>query len=317
MAGRRLRVGVLFGGRSSEHEVSLQSARAVMDALGQAGHEVVPIGISKTGRFLVGGDPLRALSSGDFTGERSATMLPEPGGDHRLQVTSRLDVLFPVLHGTFGEDGTLQGLFELAAVPYAGAGVLGSALGMDKVVQKTLWRGLNLPVVDFASVLRCELERDEEGVLHGIEAAFGYPCFTKPANLGSSVGVRKARDCAELRAGLAEAARFDAKLVVERALDARELECGVLGNDDPITSVVGEIVPGAEFYDYRAKYLDTGSRAIIPAEIPSALADEVRRMALAAFKAVDAAGLARVDFFLERTTGRVYLNEINTMPGFT
>jgi D-alanine-D-alanine ligase len=320
MVDRRLRVGVLFGGRSSEHEVSLQSARAVMDALAQAGHDVVPIGISKAGRFLVGGDPLRALSSGDFTGEQSATMLPEPGGEHRLQAASSaasLDVLFPVLHGTFGEDGTVQGLFELAAVPYAGAGVLGSALGMDKVVQKTLWRGMGLPVVDFLSVLRRELESDVDGVIARIERAFGYPCFTKPANLGSSVGVCKARDRAELVAGLAEAARYDAKLLVERAVDARELECGVLGNDDPIASVVGEILPGAEFYNYRAKYLDTGSQALIPAEIPPALADEVRRLAVAAFKAVDAAGLARVDFFLDRTSGYLYLNEINTMPGFT
>jgi D-alanine-D-alanine ligase len=327
MAGKRLRVGVLFGGRSSEHEVSLQSARAVMDALAQAGHEVIPIGISKAGRFLIGGDPLRALASGDFTGEQSATMLPEPGAtglvavsNHRAVTTENaasLDVLFPVLHGTFGEDGTVQGLFELAAVPYAGAGVLGSALGMDKVVQKTLWRGMGLPVVDFLSLLRREFERDAEGVLDRIEEAFGYPCFTKPANLGSSVGVRKARDRAELRAGLAEAARYDAKLLVERAVDARELECGVLGNDEPIASVVGEIVPGADFYDYRAKYLDAGSQALIPAEIPVALAEDVRRIAVSAFKAVDAAGLARVDFFLERATGRLYLNEINTMPGFT
>src|SRR6202048_3022703 len=209
MADRRLRVGVLFGGRSSEHEVSLQSARAVMDALEQAGHEVIPIGISKTGRFLVGGDPLRALSSGDFTGEQSATMLPEPGGEHRLQITQNaadLDVLFPVLHGTFGEDGTVQGLFELAAVPYAGAGVLGSALGMDKVVQKTLWRGMGLPVVDFVSARRAEVEADLEGVVERIEATLGYPCFTKPANLGSSVGVSKARDRTELESGLHTAA---------------------------------------------------------------------------------------------------------------
>jgi D-alanine-D-alanine ligase len=336
-----------------------------MDALAKDGHDVIPIGISKTGRFLVGGDPLRALSSGDFTGEQSATMLPEPGGTGLVRVVNglpdaggaghaamvhglpeaggtvhgpvvdgqlpmdrkdvsdtqasaaSLDVLFPVLHGTFGEDGTVQGLFELAAVPYAGAGVLGSALGMDKVVQKTLWRGMGLPVVDFLSVRRRELERDMDEVLDRVEAAFGYPCFTKPANLGSSVGVRKVRDRGELKAGLEEAARYDAKLLVERAVDARELEVGVLGNDEPIASVVGEILPGADFYDYRAKYLDAGSQALFPAEIPPALADEVRRLAVAAFKAVDAAGLARVDFFLDRTSGQLYLNEINTMPGFT
>jgi D-alanine-D-alanine ligase len=332
MAERRLRVGVLFGGRSGEHEVSLQSARAVMAALEEAGHDVVPIGVTRQGRWLVAGDPLHALSSGDSAGERSVTMLPEPGRTGLVPLAEReddleplagpppigtLDVLFPVLHGTFGEDGTVQGLFELAAVPYVGAGVLGSALGMDKVVQKTLWRGLGLPVVDFVSLRRRDLSDDLDGALDRLELSIGYPCFTKPANLGSSVGVSKARNRAELEAGLLEAARYDAKLLVERGIDARELECGVLGNDEPLASVVGEILPGADFYDYRAKYLDSGSEALIPADISPDLADDVRRMAVAAFKAVDAAGLARVDFFLERGSNRLYLNEINTMPGFT
>ncbi len=342
MAERRLRIGVLFGGRSGEHEVSLQSARAVMAALEQAGHDVVPIGVTRQGRWLIAGDPLHALSSGESAGERSVTMLPEPGRaglvpvvsgqssvasgdelpttDHRALTTASgasLDVVFPVLHGTFGEDGTVQGLFELAAVPYVGAGVLGSALGMDKVVQKTLWRGMGLPVVDFVSLRRRDLESDVDGATSRIEVSIGYPCFTKPANLGSSVGVSKARNRAELEAGLNTAARYDAKILVERGVDARELECGVLGNDEPIASVVGEILPGADFYDYRAKYLDTGSQALIPADISPDMADDVRRMAVAAFKAVDAAGLARVDFFLERGTDRLYLNEINTMPGFT
>jgi D-alanine-D-alanine ligase len=334
MVDRRLRVLVLFGGRSGEHEVSLQSARAVMAALTAGGHEVIPVGISKTGQFLVGGDPLQALSSGDLSHEQSVTMLPQPGATGLVKVTggqrstaienghrpppaTSFDVVFPVLHGTFGEDGTVQGLFELAAVPYAGAGVLGSALGMDKVVQKTLWRGIGLPVVDFLSCTRREFERDVGGPLDRIERDLGYPCFTKPANLGSSVGVGKAHDRAELRAGLEEAARYDAKLVVERGLDVRELECAVLGNDDPQASIVGEILPGAEFYDYRAKYLDSGSRALIPADISPEMATAVQRMAVAAFNAVNAAGLARVDFFLERGTGRLYLNEVNTMPGFT
>jgi D-alanine-D-alanine ligase len=332
MAQRRLRIGVLFGGRSGEHDVSLQSARAVMAALEAAGHAVVPIGVTRQGRWLVAGDPLHALSSGDSAGERSVAMLPEPGRTGLVPLAEReddleplggpppigtLDVLFPVLHGTFGEDGTVQGLFELAAVPYVGAGVLGSALGMDKVIQKTLWRGMGLPVVDFVSLRRGELESDLDGALNRIEVALGYPCFTKPANLGSSVGVSKVRNRAELTSGLQQAARYDAKLLVERGVDARELECGVLGNDDPIASVVGEILPGADFYDYRAKYLDSGSQALIPADISPELAAEVRRMAIAAFKAVDAAGLARVDFFLDRATGQLYLNEINTMPGFT
>src|SRR5579859_8183321 len=263
----QMRIGVLFGGRSGEHQVSLQSARAVMAALRQAGHDVVPIGITPDGRWLAGGDPLHALSSGHVDDERSIAMLAQPGqrGLVPLQPSTTeappiadLDVLFPVLHGTYGEDGTVQGLFELAAVPYSGAGVLGSALGMDKVVQKTLWRGMGLPVVDFVSVQRRELLHAADRVLDRIEQAFGYPCFTKPANLGSSVGVRKARDRVSLMAGLEEAARYDAKLLIERAVDARELECGVLGNEDPMASVVGEILPGADFYDYRAKYLDAG-----------------------------------------------------------
>jgi D-alanine-D-alanine ligase len=326
---RRLRVAVAFGGRSGEHEVSLQSARAVMDALEQAGHEVVPIGITKTGRWLVAGDPWRALSSGDISGARAAAMLPEPGqrgllmlqgedaADGSDSMATAFDVVFPVLHGTYGEDGTVQGLFELASVPYVGAGVLGSALGMDKVVQKTLWRGMGLPIVDFLAVLRAEAERELGAAVDRIERELGYPCFVKPANLGSSVGVNKANNRDELRVAISDAARYDTKLLVERGVDARELECAVLGNDDPIASVVGEIVPGGEFYDYRAKYLDTGSLALIPADIPSEVADEVRRLAIVAFKSVNAAGLARVDFFLERGSDRLLLNEINTLPGFT
>ena len=332
MADRRLRVGVLFGGRSGEHEVSLHSARAVMAALAQAGHAVVPIGIDRTGRWLVGSDPLQALTSGEVSMHRGVTLLPQPGGGGLVPLgdaedglapvdagaaIGSVDVLFPVLHGTFGEDGTVQGLFELAAVPYVGTGVLGSALGMDKAVQKTLWRGMGLPVVDFLVVRRRELERDAADVTRRIEDALGYPCFTKPANLGSSVGVSKVRARDELQAALHEAARYDSKLVVERGIDARELECGVLGNDAPIASVVGEILPGGDFYDYRAKYLDTGSLAVIPADIDAPTAAEVRRLALAAFRSVDASGLARVDCFLDRADGRVYLNEINTMPGFT
>ena len=327
-----MRVGVLFGGRSGEHQVSLHSARAVIHALQQAGHEVVPIGITSEGRWLVGGDPLHALSSGEHTSERAVAMLPQPGayGLVAVQPTNGeappiedlaglagLDVLFPVLHGTYGEDGTVQGLFELAAVPYAGAGVLGSALGMDKVVQKTLWRGMGLPVADYLSVTRRDLERSPQVVMDLIEQSLGYPCFTKPANLGSSVGVSKASNRTELDQGLKVAAQYDAKLIVERGVDARELEVGVLGNEEPTASVVGEILPGAEFYDYRAKYIDNGSQAIIPADVPAHISDEVRRLAVAAFKAVTASGLARVDFFLERGTERLYVNEINTMPGFT
>ncbi|HYY89868.1 MAG TPA: D-alanine--D-alanine ligase family protein, partial [Chloroflexota bacterium] len=285
---RRLRVGVLFGGRSGEHEVSLQSARAVIQALEQAGHEVVPIGITKQGRWLASGDPLKALTSGSEHGERAATMLPEPGhhglvpleddaareasgGDGQASLArpsasvdrasvADLDVVFPVLHGTYGEDGTVQGLFELAGVPYVGSGVLGSALGMDKVVQKTLWRGLGLPVVDFVAVARRRLKREPEAVLDQVQRVLGYPCFCKPVNLGSSVGVHKAHDRTELREGLLDSGRYDTELLVEQGLDARELECSVMGNDEPIASVVGEVLPAEQFYSYRAKYLDVGSR---------------------------------------------------------
>jgi D-alanine-D-alanine ligase len=322
-----VRVGVLFGGRSGEHEVSLQSARAVMNALRQAGHDVVPIGITPDGRWLMGGDPLNALSSGERGDEKPVSMLPQPGeGGGIIAVPEpgvsappigSLDVLFPVLHGTYGEDGTVQGLFELASVPYAGAGVLGSALGMDKVVQKTLWRGMGLPVADFLSVTRREFELDPNNVIDRIEDTLGYPCFTKPANLGSSVGVSKATTRDELELGLGRAAQYDAKLIVEKGIDARELEVGVLGNEEPMASVVGEILPGAEFYSYRAKYIDSRSQAMIPAEISPELARDVQRLAVRAFQAVSASGLARVDFFLERGTDRLLLNEINTMPGFT
>ena len=320
-------MGVLFGGRSGEHEVSLQSARAVMRALEQAGHEVVPIGITKQGRWLVSGDPLRALTSGLESGA-SGLVLKDPRPATRdlaetrypipdTRDLSHLDVIFPVLHGTYGEDGTVQGLFELAGVAYVGSGVLGSALGMDKVVQKTLWRGLGLPVVDFLPVERCRVESQPDDVLDQVEQRFGYPCFCKPVNLGSSVGVHKAHDRAELLAGLHDSARYDTDLLVERGIDARELECSVLGNRDPIASVVGEVVSAEEFYSYRAKYVDAGSRTVIPADIPTDTAEQVRQVAIRAFKAVKASGLARVDFFLERGTSKLYLNEINTMPGFT
>lgn len=331
---QRLRIGVLFGGRSGEHEVSLESARAVMASLARAGHEVVPIGITKQGRWLVHGDPLARLASGETRGEQSVTMLPEPGhqglvplgGESPASLSpamgSRLpapglDVIFPVLHGTYGEDGTVQGLLELAGVPYVGAGVLASSAGMDKIFQKTLWRALGLPVVAFLVTSRGEVEQNVDAVLQRAERELGYPCFAKPSNLGSSVGVHKARDRDDLRTGLRDAARYDADLLVERGIDARELECSVLGNAEPKASVVGEVVPNADFYSYRAKYLDGTARTVIPADIAPQTAELVRDLALRAFRSLRATGLARVDFFLERGTNAVYLNEINTMPGFT
>jgi D-alanine-D-alanine ligase len=322
---RRLRVGVLFGGRSGEHEVSLRSAWSVIGALDQARYEVVPIAITREGRWRTGLDLLRLLDEAqralrpipDYGLE--VAILPDPA--HRALVPVGggaplpLDVVFPVLHGTHGEDGTLQGLLELADLPYVGAGVLASAAGMDKAIMKSLLRDAGVPVCRWL-VARPGLEPQEE-IRARIDAAFGYPCFVKPANLGSSVGITKVKAPAGLAAALAEAAAWDAKVVIEEAVVGREFECGVLGNDTPEASVVGELIPSHEFYDYADKYVETGARTVIPAELPAATTVAVRQLAVHTFRAVDCAGLARVDFFVEREGGRVLVNEINTMPGFT
>ena len=322
----KIRVAVLFGGRSGEHEVSLASANSIMQNIDKSKYEVIPIGITKEGRWLTDGDPMKALQAGqvDNTQEPALLSLANPpqrslrSQDQRGQSTRlTVDVVFPVLHGPYGEDGTVQGLLEMAGVPYVGAGVLASAVGMDKAAMKALFRERGLPVVETALVLRRDWDSDPEGTMDRIEQSVGYPCFAKPANLGSSVGVSKVTDRASLARALAEAAKYDRKLVVEHAVDCREIECSVLGNEDPIASVPGEIVPCNEFYDYRAKYVDEGSQLLIPAPIPSETAEEVRRLAIEAFRAIDCSGMARVDFFLEKGSGKVYVNEINTIPGFT
>lgn len=334
---RKLRVGVLFGGRSGEHEVSLMSARSVLEAIDRDRFEVVPIGITKDGRWLLSGDPLKTLTDGVArTGGQPIALMPGqeqkqivPVGEQALASTAApaagaglVDVVFPVLHGTMGEDGTIQGLLEIAGVPYVGAGVLGSAVGMDKDMMKTVFRAHGLPQARHLTVLRHRWEAakqagTEGAMLQELEEAFGYPCFVKPANLGSSVGISKAKDRDSLRAALDEAARYDRKIIVEEFIDGRELEVSVLGNDEPIASVVGEIEPSNEFYDYNAKYIDGTSGLIIPADLPEETAAEVRRLAVAAYTALDLSGMSRVDFFLERGTGRVLLNEVNTLPGFT
>uniref|UniRef100_A0A7C3AQX3 D-alanine--D-alanine ligase n=1 Tax=Thermorudis sp. TaxID=1969470 RepID=A0A7C3AQX3_9BACT len=328
---RKIRVGVIFGGRSGEHDVSLRSAQAVMRAIDRERFEVIPIGITREGRWLVGGDPLRALA------ERSRLPLElEPGeaeelgeiglparlGSQSLAVTEpswtrTVDVVFPVLHGPNGEDGTVQGLLELADIPYVGCGVLASAVAMDKPTAKRLFAQAGLPVARWFALTWREWVRDPGAVARRVERELGYPCFVKPANLGSSVGVTKVHAPEELPAAIEEANRYDRKIVIEEAIDARELEVSVLGNDDPIASIVGEIVPSREFYDYEAKYVDDRSQLLIPAPITEEQAETARSMAVAAFKAIDAAGMARVDFFLERPTGRILVNEINTIPGFT
>lgn len=330
---RRLRVGVIFGGRSGEHEVSLASARSVMAAMDKTKYEPVPIGITKEGRWLLSGEPLRLLEEAARRGRQALAAgeqaLPPreliPIGNDgssadipRPSPLASLDVVFPVLHGPFGEDGTVQGLLELADIPYVGAGVLASAVGMDKAVMKDLFKAHGLPITRHRVILRKAWEADPVRVVREVENVFAYPCFVKPACLGSSVGVTKAHHRAELEAGLAEAARYDRKIIVEEAVPhAREIECSVLGNDDPIASVPGEVIPSREFYDYAAKYLDNASQLLIPAPLPPSLAEQVRALSIAAFKAIDGAGMARVDFLLNAQSGELYLNEVNTIPGFT
>ncbi len=306
----KTRVAVLFGGRSGEHEVSIRSAASVIEALDKQKYDVVPLAITREGRWLPPGESVRLLpaeSRGSLSTETAVTLSREPGA------TSGVEVVFPVLHGTFGEDGTVQGLLELADVAYVGAGVLASSAGMDKDVMKRLFRERGLPSVEHVAVPRSKRHQSIEG----LEQRFSYPMFVKPANMGSSVGISKAVDRESLRKALDRAAEYDRKLVVEPAIDGRELECSVLGNDDPRASVPGEIKPGSGFYSYDAKYLDDTAELLIPAPLTGQQAREVQRLAVAAFQAVEASGLARVDFFLEDSSGRILLNEINTMPGFT
>ncbi|HDN81037.1 MAG: D-alanine--D-alanine ligase [Chloroflexi bacterium] len=327
---RKLRVGVIFGGRSGEHEVSLASAQSVIAALDKEKYEVIPIGITKEGKWIASGDPMKALQAGIPEASAPVALLGDPTHKAlmRLDITDQatairairlheLDVVFPVLHGPYGEDGTVQGLLELAGIPYVGAGVLASAVGMDKPTMKAVFKAHGLPVVKHVVIRRKHWEQNPEAIMDEIESTLGYPCFVKPANLGSSVGVSKARNRQELDEALKLAARYDRKMLAEVAINAREIECSVLGNDDPIASVPGEVVPHREFYDYKAKYIPGESDLIIPAPIPPELAQHIQELAIKAFLAVDCAGMARVDFFLDRDTGQVYVNELNTIPGFT
>jgi D-alanine-D-alanine ligase len=333
MVHKQLRVGVLFGGRSSEHEVSLASARNVMDALHKAGHAVVPIGITPQGHWLASGDPLarltgEAASENDlprndasltFNGKNDSAeawaLLPQASKDAPLPM---IDVIFPVLHGPHGEDGTVQGLLELANLPYVGSGVLGSAVSMDKAIAKQLFAQAGIRQTPYAVVMRKSWQHAPEMVIVTLEKQFIYPVFVKPANLGSSVGVSKAHNRSELATALDVACRYDRKLLVEAAVpNAREIEVSVLGNDDPLVSVPGEIVPGHEFYDYEAKYLDDSSQLLIPAPLTPDLTVQVQEMARQAYQVADCAGLARIDFLLDDEDKTLYLNEINTMPGFT
>lgn len=328
---RKLRVGVLFGGQSSEHDVSLRSAQAILRHIDRSRFDVVPIGITRDGRWLVGGDPLRALAavsrlplesenadeSEDSRSSMPASITDDVRAIAPTHVVGELDVVFPVLHGPNGEDGTVQGLLELAGIPYVGCGVLASAVAMDKPTAKRLFAWAGLPQARWLLITWREWQHDSQSVEQRVEEEIGYPCFVKPANLGSSVGVTKVRAAAHLRPAIEEAGRYDRRILIEEAIDARELEVSVLGNDEPVASIVGEIIPSREFYDYEAKYVDTGSQLLIPAPITPEQAEATRRMAVEAFRLIDGAGMARVDFFLDRRTGQVLINEVNTIPGFT
>jgi D-alanine-D-alanine ligase len=324
MAKKKLRVGILFGGKSGEHEVSLRSARSILAAIDRKKYDVVELAITPQGRWLQGaaaqkliGEPVTASQENTLSLIKAAA---EPGA------ATGIDVVFPVLHGTFGEDGTIQGLFELADIAYVGSGVLGSSAGMDKDAMKRLFAAAGLPQTPYLTLLRSEWKADAKKCTKAIEKALKYPVFVKPANLGSSVGISKVKKRAELHAAIEIAARLDRKIVVEQGVGGagvkpRELEVAVLGNDSPEASVIGEIIPAKEFYDYEAKYELSGpdeSVCIIPAKLSNADAKKIRAMAIAAFRACDCAGLARVDFLMEPAAkGKIVLNEINTMPGFT
>jgi D-alanine-D-alanine ligase len=325
----KLRVGVIYGGRSGEHEVSLMSAQSVLGALDRSRYEVTEIGITPEGKWIAGEGVMQTLTTRSGKTPRAA-MLAEPGPariweiqpgggaeELHLRICREVDVVFPVLHGTFGEDGTLQGLLEMAEVAYVGAGVLASSVAMDKALFKQLMRAHGIPMLEYILCTRGEIAHDLEGVLRRAEEAAPYPFFTKPANLGSSVGISRCANRSDLVEGLAEAARYDRRVLIERGIDAREIEVSVLGNEKPQASVPGEVIPSREFYSYESKYVDGTSQLLIPAPLPEEKVREVQRMAVEAYRAIDGAGLSRADFLLDRKSGELYINELNTMPGFT
>jgi D-alanine-D-alanine ligase len=314
---KKIRVGIIYGGRSGEHEVSIASAASIFKHLDRTRYEAVPIRIEKDGKWVLGAKAPTSISAAKVH-EEARTEALEPVAPTTALSETGIDVVFPVLHGPYGEDGTMQGLLELANMPYVGAGVLGSAVGMDKAVMKKLFAAEGLPVGPYVVVLRPEWQRDAAGITGRVARDLGFPVFVKPANLGSSVGISKARSEPEFETAMALALQYDRKIVIEAAVPhAREIECAVLGNDDPQASIPGEVVPSREFYDYEAKYLDDASQILIPAPLTEAQAAEIRRLSIAAFRAVDGAGMSRVDFLMSRDTGELFLNEVNTIPGFT
>ena len=322
---KKLHLALIFGGRSGEHEVSLMSARSVLSVLDPAKYDVTQIGITPEGKWLTGDDVLGKLEAGKLSGLEPVVVAPDPSEsgiyvlrEKKLEKLCDVDVYFPLLHGTFGEDGTIQGLLELANVAYVGAGVAGSAVGMDKGIFKDVMRTHGIPSVASILLLRSEIEKDINAAADRAEKLGLYPLFTKPANLGSSVGISKCRTRSDLQEGLMEAARFDRRVLVEKGVaNAREIEVSVLGNEDPRASVPGEVLPSREFYSYESKYVDGTSGLVIPAPLPDETTRRIQDLAVRAYKAIDAAGMARVDFFIDKDTGEVFLNELNTIPGFT
>ena len=325
---KKIKLGIILGGRSGEHEVSLMSSRSVLDVLDRDKYEITEIGIDHEGTWWSGDNVLEALEKGTTEGLFRVFLLPEPGKAILYKRTlekdvetiaplTELDIVFPVLHGTFGEDGTLQGFFEMADIAYVGAGVLGSSVGMDKSVFKDVMVANDIPVVDWIICTRKDIEADIEAVMDKAESITSFPMFIKPANLGSSVGITKVRNRSDMYEGLMEAARYDRRILVEHGLNAREIEVSVLGNEDPKASMPGEIVPSDDFYSYNAKYLDGESELFIPAPISEEMTEKVKDLALKTYKAIDCAGMARVDFLLDKDTNQLYINEVNTIPGFT
>lgn len=325
----KINIGVIFGGRSGEHEVSLMSARSVLSVLDPAKFNIFEIGITHEGAWLTGQQVLTAFEKNSLKDLEPAILLPEPqqkgtlytlrsaADGNRLETVAKLDVIFPVLHGTFGEDGTLQGMLELADVAYIGAGVLGASVGMDKILFKHVMIANHIPVVAYVTATRAEIKNSMEAVIARIESELAYPIFVKPANLGSSVGITKCRTRSDLFEGLMEAAQYDRRVLIEHGVNGREIEVSVLGNDAPRASVAGEIRPADDFYSYDAKYINEGSELLIPAPIDAETMKKVQDIAVKAYSAIDCAGMARVDFLLDRDTNELFLNEVNTIPGFT
>jgi D-alanine-D-alanine ligase len=324
---QKIRLGIIFGGKSGEHEVSLTSAASVIRALNPLEFEITAIGITKAGK-LADTSELGAMLPPELMSRIYLSAAIEANGSTKLRITSNdskdgrhlqsaPEIIFPLLHGPYGEDGTIQGLLEIAGIPYIGCGVLASSVGMDKDVMKRLFMQAGIPTTPFRAVFTRDLDKDIESLKASVAREFGYPMFSKPANLGSSVGIRKIHDEKEFEEAVSYSSQFDRKILIEKGIDGRELECAILGNDDPLVSVVGEVMSAHEFYDYDAKYVNPESKLEIPAHVDDKKSEEIRNLALRSFKAIDGSGLARVDFFLERNTGRVLVNEINTMPGFT